>query len=233
MELRVFGSNVRGEQDDLSDLDILCTTEHPLDFAERNLRLSDLTAHVRIHSTDYNIDPSRLSVSWYSRRRLREMHDSGHLFSWHLFKESIKIPSSATSDYIEELGPPANYKASLVDIRNFLDILHEGRASLRASPRNATFEAGMTYLCARNIAMCASWHSAHGLRFGRLSPYEISDFPPFPLTPKAYRTLMLARLGVARNGVCPTASADDVALAQTLVVEWAGNVVETISKSTQ
>ena len=78
----MFGSVGRGQQDRLSDLDVLCVVQNGAGrLAEGSI-------------VDY-IPPElcslKLSISWYGGNRIREMFRNGELFAWHLHRETIPL----------------------------------------------------------------------------------------------------------------------------------------------
>lgn len=225
MRARLYGSRVRGEADRLSDIDILVMSVEPYNQAQRQ----DISAVLATGIQDVlGADAEAISVAWYSEARLCQMYADGHLFAWHLFLESVKF-LDASADFLDTLGRPSRYLNATVDIGKFYRIMLQGQAALLGNPRNACYEAGMMYLCCRNVAMCASWYSGLGLKFGRYSPYEILDLPRFPLERDVYSRFAQARIEPARYGTAPNISFREVEDGYKVALEWcrmmAGTVV--------
>lgn len=226
MRVRLFGSAVRGENDRFSDLDILVMTTERYDQEQREEKTVELVKRIKELSGIGGL-VEEVSISWYSEERLAQMHAEGHLFAWHIFLESVKLLANE-EDCIDRLGRPAGYRNSVDDIEKFRRIMVCGQASLADTPRNASYEAGMLYLCCRNIAMCASWHSSGGLKFGRYSPYEVADLPELTLKKEVYFRFAQARIGAARFGDLPEAMPHEVEDGYRTALEWCDNIIASI-----
>src|SRR5436309_4107997 len=191
VSLRVFGSVARADVDSLSDLDVLAVLDCPL-----TIGLSDNVG--RQVNELFGMKPS---LSFYSRNRIREMFDSGHLFAWHIFRESFAITIREHPDFIEHLGKPVDYTGAEHDIISLIDILESIPTALRVCAGNASYEGGLIFVCLRNIALSASWYTYSGLCFSRTSPYVLEKEAgmPFPMMRADYDLLMKARLGGQRG----------------------------------
>jgi len=217
VSLRVFGSVARADVDSLSDLDVLAVLDCPLTIV-----LSDNVA--RQATELFAMKPS---LSFYSRNRMEEMFDSGHLFAWHIFRESFAITAREHPDFIEQLGRPTNYVGAQDDIVSLIDILQSIPTALRVCEGNASYEGGLIFVCLRNIALSASWYTHSGLCFSRTSPYVLEEAAgiPFPMVRADYDALMKARLCGQRGG-----SYEDLTSARVLFLlqqglEWAEQVL--------
>jgi predicted nucleotidyltransferase len=210
LSLRVFGSVARADSDVNSDLDVLAVlpTDRPLS--------SDMKCTVE------KLFDQGASISWYSQRRIEEMFDEGHLFAWHLFNESLPL----VPDFIDLLGPPRNYEDAIADVESLIEILIPIPRQLENCSRNAVYEAGLLFLCMRNIALSASWFSATGLDFTRRSPFNIQETLDisFPIAREEYDGLINCRLSGQRGLVSPKISSKDVCELQSRGLRWASEV---------
>lgn len=214
--LRVFGSDARGDSDQLSDHDVLVVTD-------RDVRLSEGELEQLNQELGF-----QCSFALYSMDRIRQMHSYGHLFSWHLFLESKKI--SNNRDFIDELGRPSDYTSAKDDIIELYNLLRSVSHSLQRSPFNVVYEAGLLYVTSRNIAMSASWFSPNGLDFSRYSPLRlfVDTLSPFPLCELEYNQLISARNASTRGLECPELACHEVYLTWSKIHEWAENVLRYI-----
>jgi Nucleotidyltransferase domain len=78
----VFGSIGRGDQDNLSDLDVLAVVKN----GSGKIAESKIASYVPAQ-----FGPLKLSISWYGGDRLRQMFRNGELFAWHLYRETIPL----------------------------------------------------------------------------------------------------------------------------------------------
>jgi len=218
VSLRVFGSVARADADSFSDLDVLAVLDCPL-----TIELSDDIAQ-QVKQL-FRIKPS---LSFYGSNRIEEMFDSGHLFAWHIFRESFAITAKDHADFIEHLGKPVDYIGAEADIISLIDILESIPAALRVCAGNASYEGGLIFLCLRNIALSASWYTCSGLCFSRISPYVLEGAAgiPFPMIEADYDILMKARLCGQRGGTYEDVASDRVLFLCQQGLEWAGRVLE-------
>ncbi len=228
ISVRLFGSAARGESDELSDLDILIISDRPYSKEERESSLALLLPVIQVRFPDAQLN-GKISPSWYGKNRFAQMHAEGHLFAWHIFRESKKLLSDE-KDFVDLLDVPGKYVNLAKDIERFHRIMLEGRRELESCPRNAPYEAGMLYLCCRNIAMCASWCSSAGLKFGRYSPYEIEDLASFGFAKEVYSRFLRARIDPARKGRSGPVFADEVFDAIQHALGWYDEIVEKIAE---
>jgi predicted nucleotidyltransferase len=186
LSLRLFGSEARCDSDLGSDLDILAVLDSPL----TSEIATTVTAAVEA------LFQRNASISWYSKERVIEMYRAGHLFAWHLYLESAPLTPGYRYDILKILGNPVEYTCAEEDINSLIDILHSVPSALKKCPNNSCYEAGIIFVCLRNIALSASSLSADGLDFSRYSPYNIADTIgiPFPLNTEEYRSLIHCRL---------------------------------------
>lgn len=217
LSLRLFGSWARADSDVDSDFDVLAVipNERTLD-PDLKCTVEDL----------FDREPS---ISWYSRRRIEEMFAEGHLFAWHLFNESLPL----IPDFIETLGPPHNYEDALVDIESLTQILSGIPDQLEMCPANSVYEAGLLFLCMRNIALSASWFSQAGLDFTRYSPYNTQATLgiAFPIPREDYEVLIRCRLSGQRGYLTPTISSTVVCELQSKALRWVADIIRFIGRA--
>lgn len=186
--VRLFGSVARGDADEQSDIDVLVVQRKKIGEAERD----------RIEAALRILGP-QTSVCWYSELALSKMNSDGHLFAWHLFKESFN--PFQPCDFVDDLGMPNPYVTGLADIRGFKKIVGGARESLNVCAGNACYEAGLLFVCSRNAAMIASSYLADGPYFDRKSPYKLWERTgiQFPISELEHSGNMKAR-AIAHRG---------------------------------
>ena len=182
--IRIYGSRARGDADDISDLDVLIVQREktpPIYRHDLEDKLRDLGSYI--------------SFSWYSETAIARMYREGHLFAWHLYKESTKIDAIGDLDFIDYLSAPNPYREAVADVDGFRRIIDGVAGSIAAAAGNACYEAGLLYVCCRNLAMIASSYLADGPYFNRRSPFLLADKLqiPFPLSREDHDLNMRAR----------------------------------------
>lgn len=215
VNVSLFGSHGRGDNDEHSDVDVLV-------IVKDGSGTTPEAAIVRSLSPFLKPSPS---VSFYGERKLRLMFEEGHLFAWHLYLESKGIgPFSNLSSLFAK---PSDYAGALEDIADLITILKDVERQIKKCPHNSVFEMGILYVCARNIAMSASWHLASRPEFGRYSPYALSGLP-FPLTMRQYDLAMQCRMASTR-GISPLeVSADTVSAVTSDLIPWSASIMESV-----
>jgi predicted nucleotidyltransferase len=212
LSVRLFGSRARGDAEECSDTDILCVVDAVTEDVKAII--SEL-----IHAA-YGED---VSVSFYGRQRFSEMFAEGHLFAWHIFRESRFLHSFTPYDWIETLGEPQPYTNAVWDVSELAEIMATIPESLMLCPANAIYEGGLLYLCVRNIAMSLSWYSRRGLNFSRCAPIQLTDpFPEFPLSLDRYERYLECRLASTRGFAVGLFEAKEVSTDVQLCLEWTG-----------
>jgi hypothetical protein len=126
----VFGSLVRGDYDNYSDIDLL--------------------ALVSSYNEKYDIN----KFSIYSYNRIKELWNQGNPFAWHLSIESKLIYSSDGKDFIAELGSPSDYKNAAHDCNKFLTLYLDSKRSLLNNTNSVVFEISNIFLAIRNFSTC-------------------------------------------------------------------------------
>lgn len=215
VNISIFGSWVRRDNDEHSDLDVLVTV---LDGSGKTPE-GEIAAFVR------PLIGGEPSISWYGVKKLRAMFAQGDLFAWHLFLESKSV--GPYPDLPSIFGRPANYATAQTDIMELNSILAEVSAELSKAPKNAVFEMGILYVCARNIAMSASSKLCPSPHFGRYSPFALPI--EFPLTDDEYDLAMSCRLASQRGHPPPLIRPEEVEDMQERLLAWSEFVLREVS----
>lgn len=127
-----FGSVCRGEVTPDSDVDLLAVTQ----------------------GFDQRFDSNLYSV--YSYARVAEIWSEGSPFAWHLSLEAKLLHSPDNSDYLRDLGGPANYRWAARDCQKFFALFEESAKSLNFGTNSPVFELSTIFLAIRNFATCYS-----------------------------------------------------------------------------
>lgn len=194
--VRLFGSVARGESDNWSDQDLLIVV--PSESSLSSIR----------HAFD-ELRTTRSDISVYTERRYRQMHTEGHLFAWHVFKESRSVTleglSTKAPDLITQLGTPSAYRRSRPDASALVDMLAHCAEGLGAEEASEVFEAGILYVVSRNLAIIVSWKLGC-LSFSVSVPFLVGKVlgHPYPLNESTYLLLRQSRKATT-DGVTPPA----------------------------
>ncbi|MDN7892970.1 nucleotidyltransferase domain-containing protein [Burkholderia cepacia] len=216
IDVRLFGSAARGDSDERSDIDVLVVTE----AGKPDIEVLKASLFDRIKA---NVD-----VSVYSINRLRMMFSEGHMFSWHLYQESRRLEYRDTVDLLALLGKPNPYRSAHKDVSELLDLLETIKDEVK-NTSSLTFEAGLLYVCARNIALSASWYTEDGIKFGRNSPFELTlGKLAFPLSRADYDILVACRHASTRGEPTEAPPRDWLAERAEICHQWACQVHELI-----
>ncbi len=209
----LYGSSARDEQAIHSDTDILVLFKAPKPNLEDFQGLSEL-----------DLGEVSVDLSYYSLKRITEMYREGHLFAWHLYKEAKFL--SGADDTLDDIGQPAPYSNFYDDVHPLVELMKSSRDRLLSSPINLVYEAGLLFVCARNIAMSSSYFSDEGVIFSAFAPLTVSNFDkPFPLSKFDYQLLRSARLASVRGLSSPQIDFDWVLCIGTKLIDWAEVIV--------
>lgn len=189
----IFGSVGRGQADALSDLDILAVVE--------NNRGKVLEAEV-LGLVPKRYSSLKPSISWYGRARIAEMFRNGELFAWHLYQETV--PLWDPGFFLPKLGVPGAYTEGLRDVHSFRAILSGIPAQVRDSAINAAYEAGLVYVCLRNIGMAASWTLCATPDFSRYSIFNLLGVDRCPIAVEEFDIAMQCRMASQRGRNSPS-----------------------------
>lgn len=188
----IFGSVGRGQQDALSDLDLLAIVKNGAG------KISELSVVSHVPEAFRGLKPS---ISWYGGDRLSEMFRNGELFAWHLHRETL--PLYDPNSFLKSLGQPAEYRDAAVDTRSFQKVLKGIPSQISANEYNAVYEAGLIYVCLRNIAMAASWSLCDFPDFTRYSPFKLKRIRQCPISREEFDLTMTCRMAGQRGKVPP------------------------------
>jgi hypothetical protein len=165
------------------------------------------------------------SLSWYGLRKIGALFRSGDLFAWHLHLEAKALAGTALNAL---MGVPADYTTAVADIRDLREIAGRVERTITACNANAVYEMGILYVCARNIAMAASWRLAPRPSFGRYSPYDLPV--PFPIARDTYEVMLRCRMASQRGAAMPSVFAPEVLEVQRNVLLWSQAVAGAVAK---
>jgi hypothetical protein len=192
----IFGSVGRGQQDAMSDLDILAVVHNGK---------GKVADKVVIDTVPDELKSQKISIAWYGGERLSRMFGNGELFAWHLYLESI--PLFDPDNFLKKLGVPSEYREFSHDIQSFKKVMTGIPAQIALNESNSIYEAGLFYVCLRNIAMAASWVLHESPDFSRYSPFHLSRFHDCPISIADYETTMECRLA-GQRGLTPPNGVD-------------------------
>lgn len=169
----VFGSVVRGEIDQYSDVDLLLITDEKIE----------------------DIDPNKYSI--YTPQRIQEMYKEGNPFAWHLHYES-KLVYTNDTNFLEDLKSPEPYKNGKEDLIKFQKLFVDSLKSIEEDEFSLTFDLAMIFLAIRNFATCYSLACYDRPIFSRTSFEKLTDFP-LVLDDKVKNVLMRSRINSTRG----------------------------------
>lgn len=169
----VFGSVVRGEIDQYSDVDLLLVTDEKIE----------------------DIDPNKYSI--YTPQRIQQMYKEGNPFAWHLHYES-KLVYTDHINFLEDLKCPEPYKNGKEDLIKFQKLFVDSLKSIEEDQFSLTFDLAMIFLAIRNFATCYSLACYDRPIFSRTSFEKLTDFP-LVLDDKVKNVLMRSRINSTRG----------------------------------
>lgn len=215
----VFGSVARGDQDRMSDTDVLLVYDKLLD--------SRLQADARAQVS--SAMSTQCTFAEYSRGHLTRMFKEGHLFAWHLHLEARPIPGwESQQDYLHSFPSPEPYTRGLVDAINFSDLLKTAQQSIILGSKSPVYEAGIAYVALRNVGMSLS-SSVLGLPcFNRFAPFDVSAHLRLspPCSKNFYRTLIAARHASQRGLPAPPIVIEKLVEGIQSAYTWTQNIIE-------
>jgi hypothetical protein len=184
----LFGSVARGDDDELSDLDVLALVQNGAGVVADAEVLATLPAKVAERAA---------TISWYGADRYLGMHRTGGLFSWHLFLDGRILHDP--SGLLGRLGAPTPYCRALADVDAFIEIAADLPSQLGRAACNAVYEMGVLYVCLRNVAMSGSASLSGRPDFTRMAPYHLAGCPTLKVPEQEYHLSMLCRLAGQRG----------------------------------
>jgi hypothetical protein len=96
-----------------------------------------------------------------------------------------------------------DYQDFVADVASFQKVLSGIPEQVGHNENNAIYEAGLMYVCLRNIAMAASWVLCELPDFSRSSPFRLTKFDPCPISARDYQITMACRMAGQRGLVPP------------------------------
>jgi predicted nucleotidyltransferase len=141
----LFGSQVRGDSDSSSDVDIAAFV---------NVNSADALIEVKKRLC---VSAPECNLSVYSLPTANLMANDGSLFLWHLKFEGKYLFSRGRSFHVimDSLKPYSCDKA-LRDVGTFEEVLKDVRASLTSGPELTLYEAATLFSILRSLGMIAS-----------------------------------------------------------------------------
>ena len=154
----LFGSHARNNHDNYSDLDILIISDHKC-LASENKAILLFPQWI-----------DRVSFSYYSLRTMLELYKEGDLFSWHLYLEAKHL---CGKDILKHIGKPHEYRKFRKDIAPLIELFLSIEENLIDRNSSVVYEAGLIFLCIRNIGHSLSWFNLSGVSFEKDSCINI------------------------------------------------------------
>lgn len=170
----IFGSVIRGEIDQYSDIDLLLITDESIS----------------------NIDTNKYSV--YTPNRIKELYIEGNPFAWHLYYESKLVFSLEGEDFLKQLGKPCKYSNCKTDLIKFKTLFDDSKASIKENDFAIVFDFAMMFLALRNFATCYTLDNYERPIFSRLTFEKLNDFP-LKLDDEIKEILMMSRISSTRG----------------------------------
>lgn len=176
MEIYAFGSIVRGEIDEYSDIDLLI--------------LKDLGEIIpKINKEQFSI---------YTFQRMTQLWEEGNPFSWHLFSESKCLFSEKSIPFLKSLGKPKPYSNLLNDLNKFHKLFLDSKHSIETNNNSVDFDLSMIFLSIRNFASCFSLDFLRIEEFSRDSALKIGQYS-IQINLKTYNRLKESRILATRG----------------------------------
>ena len=206
---RLIGSRARGDADEHSDWDVLVITDRRLTPRDREYLEREYTDRLG----------HEVELSAYGADFFRGMVRDGHLFAWHVWQDSQRIGSSR--DVVDDFGEPAPCPNAYTEASDLADDLTATIQRLADGTPNLVFDAGIAYICVRNIAIHMSWFQDGALTFSRNAPLVVQWDIPFPLDETTYTSLYSARTARKRPARAPAFRRDDLLGSLGAAESWA------------
>lgn len=184
---RLFGSLARGDNDKYSDMDVLIVIDIESSQHEKIKKLA------RKMGVSHDAD-----ISIYTRRRIFDMFNTGHLFAWHIYLESVPYFKGHEDPWFNCLERPRAYLEAKADTDQFLNILEDSLHAL-ISGSNHIFEAGIAHMALRNIGMIQSYVHSKIPNFSRYSIMHLPSTIAPPISNESYELLLNCRRASKRG----------------------------------
>lgn len=218
---RVFGSRARADADAASDHDVLVIA------GEEHLKDEAVAEFLTRVSESFD------DVSVYGCGRYAEMHASGHLFTWHIYEESVKALRSEAPDWIDTLGRPAAYEKAVSDAEELIRTFDEAASAIEEAS-SPVYEAGVLYVVVRNIGVIATAEFGSA-EYGPVAPYRGGSLleTPFPLSRAQHDLLRLARKATSTGQPPPTITTAEVHDIAIQVMPWLRELLSILKRRTR
>lgn len=184
---RLFGSLARGDNDKYSDMDVLIVIENESNQHEKIKNLA------RKMGVNHDAD-----ISIYTKKRISNMFESGHLFAWHIYLESVSYFKKNKDPWFSCLKQPSPYLEYKADTEQFLNILDDSFHALTYGS-NHIFEAGIVHMALRNIGMIQSYVHSRVPNFSRYSIMQLPSTISPPISIESYELLLNCRRASKRG----------------------------------
>ncbi len=154
----LYGSHARRDEDVLSDVDVFVVSDTEVSKMEVEQLVPGL--------------PDDISVSQYSWGEVIDMADYGSLFLHHLRTEGQVLWEAPASEgqLLKLLSGMGDYKHAQRDIRGFMTVLQDVKASLRKGGV-FTYELGVLGTVLRHSSILGCWLIGNP-SFGRITPVQ-------------------------------------------------------------
>lgn len=208
----VFGSQARGNADAKSDFDVIAVV---LDVTsiDKNALAAEVSSRLEVE----------VGLSIYSENRIRVLWREGSPFAWHLHLQSRAVLGTIP-DYFR-WAPPAPYVDAAMDCSLMRGVLQSSRRRLAARVVGSDcYEAGLMYVCARNIGMFASSRLLGEFDFSRYAPYALSNAFRLDLNLGLYEQLVTCRHATTRGRAVPVVDPEALRLAAEVICDWSERV---------
>lgn len=186
MEIYAFGSIIRGEVDQFSDIDLLI-------LKDKEEILKDI---------------NKEQFSIYTFDRILEIWNEGNPFSWHLFIESKCLFSNSEIPFLKSLGEPHKYNNVKNDLNKFYNLFQSSKISILNENYSIDFDLSMIFLSIRNFASCFALGYLNKFEFSRNSAIKIAPFS-IDINYFVYNKLMDARI-LSTRGIGNSITKDDL-----------------------
>ncbi len=157
-EIYLFGSVVRGEADEFSDIDILividdCSEDEYIEWKNKFAKYLDIPVYW---------------ISLYRHSKILRMHEAGSYFLWHIKKEGKEI-YSRDNELASLLLVLPRYNNTKKDLQEYSDILSDIKNELKDRYISIEYELAVLASLVRNTCIAISYLDGK-LDFGRNSP---------------------------------------------------------------
>ena len=180
----IFGSYARGDHDDNSDFDVLVLSN------KKSYPNEDGVLQC------YPMLKNKASFSYYSTETMSDLFREGDLFAWHLYLESNHLWGE---DVLDDFKKPADYKKMEGDTLPLVELFLGIKENLNVKGGSMVYEAGLIFLCVRNIGHSLSWFNPSGPNFRGDSCLGLQRFLRPPINTEELNLLRNLRISSTRG----------------------------------